>query len=186
VSLFLRRFLVLIALIMRLFSIETFAQEPLVEEYRVRIVTKEGNRFRGVLDEVTDSQLYVETRPQHWRRRIPLSAVRKVVIRRENKKTVLITGAVIGALIVGFISNESLRQNPARSPVAYGLTLAFASAGGATAGLILSSAIGNVSSRVIRPLDPANPEGSLRRQLEPFSVEYQQDLLNRLPDKTSK
>ncbi|WP_338874625.1 hypothetical protein WBJ53_03305 [Spirosoma sp. SC4-14] len=163
-----------------LVSIESFAQKPVIEQYRVRVITKTGQRLRGILDDVTESHLtvmysYVGTE------RVPLENVRKVVLRRANKKTVQITGAIVGGLLVGFIANQSLENSPARSPILHGLTVVFAAAGGATGGLILSSAIGNLTSRIIRPLDPANPDLSLRRQLEPFSIRYQQDLLNRLP-----
>jgi len=161
-------------------SVTLQAQQPVVDAYQVRVVTKGGNRARGILDEVTDRHLYIG-RAHRRGEQILLSDIRKVVIRRAGRKGELITGALIGGLAVGYLSNESLQKNQPRSPVWYGLTLAFATAGGAAGGLVLGSAISNLTSRVIRPLDPANPERSLFRQLEPFSVIYQQDVLNRLP-----
>jgi len=170
----------LLACLFLLVSTGLFAQKPVIEEYRVRVVTKTGYRLRGILDDVTASHLTVNYAYRQTER-VPLSNVRKVVLRRANKKTVQITGAVVGGLLVGFIANQALKDRPARSPVLQGLSITFAAAAGATAGLILSSAIGNLTSRVIRPLDPVNPDLSLQRQLEPFSIRYQQDLLNRLP-----
>ena len=93
----------------------------------------------------------------------------------------LITGAIVGALAIGYLANQSLLANPARSPIAHGLTVTFAAAGGAAAGLLLGSAVSRVNRKVVRPLDQGSPEASLVQQLEPFSLRYQQDILNRLP-----
>ncbi len=142
---------------------------------------KDGSRFRGLLVNITDSYLYLGN--EHHRRGspIPLDGIRKVVIHRQSKKNALISGAIIGGLLTGYLSNKSLQKNQPSTPVTYGLTLTFAAAGGAAAGLLVGSAIGNLTSRVIRPRDVNNPEISLYNQLEPFTTRYQQDLINRLP-----
>lgn len=93
----------------------------------------------------------------------------------------LITGAIVGALSIGYLANQSLVANPARSPVAHGLTVTFAAAGGAAVGLLLGSEVSRINRKVIRPLDRGSPEASLVQQLEPFTLRYQQDVLNRLP-----
>ena len=165
-----------------LLPIATFAQNPNVEIYQARVVMKGGERFRGTLADVTDEFIYLTNeRGRRYADRIPLTLVRKVVVRRQNKNNVLITGAIIGGLVTGYLSNESLQRNQTRSSITYGLTLTFAVAGGAAAGLLLSSAIGNITSKTIRPLGSVSPEINLFRQLEPFSIHYQQELFNRLP-----
>lgn len=158
------------------------AQPPKVEAYRARVVTQAGKRVRGTLDEITNGYLYVSSKHTGYQEEeIPLGEIRKVVIHRVNKKSALISGAVIGGLVTGFLSNESLQKSQTSSPITYGLTLTFAAAGGAAAGLVLGSAIGNLTSRIIRPRDRINPGLSLFYQLEPFTVRYQQNLINRLP-----
>jgi hypothetical protein len=167
-----------------LLPIGAIAQNPEIEVYQARVVMKTGSRFRGTLADVTDESIYLTNeRGRHYSDQIPLALVRKVVIRRLSKKNVLITGASIGGLVTGYLSYQSLQKNQTRSPVTYGLTLTFAIAGGAALGLLLSSTIGNITSKVIRPLDPISPETSLFRQLEPFSIRYQQELFNRLPQR---
>ncbi|WP_317165888.1 hypothetical protein [Spirosoma arboris] len=151
--------------------------------YQVKVVTKSAHRIRGILSEVTDSYLFLGNEKRSREGRIPLIDIRKVVIRRRSKKNAIISGAIIGGLATGFLATQSLQKNQASSPVTYGLTLTFAAASGAAAGLVVGSALGNLTSRVIRPADRNNPELSLFRQLEPFSWRYQQDLINRLPQK---
>lgn len=151
----------------------------------MRVITKGGNRFRGVLNDVTDDYLYIEPanpKPRQRYEYIPLAAVRKVVIRRSNKKAARLTGAILGGLVIGFVANESLKKYPVRSSVSYGVTLTAAAAAGAGAGLLLGSVMGNASNRVVRPLDPDNPEITLQRQLEPFSLRYQNEIINYRPN----
>ena len=93
----------------------------------------------------------------------------------------MITGAIIGGLAAGFASYNSLQRNQPSSAVSYGITLTFATAGGAAAGLLVGSMIGNLKKIVIRPAMFTDPERSLFRQLEPFTWRYQQDIINRLP-----
>lgn len=159
------------------------AQKPAVDVYRIQVTTKAEQHFRGILNDIDDTTLYIgrSARIYPLTKTIPLNAVRKVVIRRVNKKGAIITGAILGGLLTGYLSHQSLQKNQPNSPVTYGITLTFAAAGGAAAGLLVGSAAGSLSRRVIRPLSQTDPELSLFRQLEPFSVRYQQEFINRLP-----
>ncbi|MFD2937129.1 hypothetical protein [Spirosoma flavum] len=176
---FLLRCLCLTMLLILSIAGTLFAQKPAIDAYRIKVVTTRGHRFRGVLDDINDTYLYIihERNSPRQVETIPLDAIRKVVIRRNSKTTVNVTGAIVGGLIVSFLAEQSLQKNPTRSPVAHGVTLTFAAAGGAAGGLLLGSAIGNATSRVVRPYNNSN----LLRQLEPYSMRYQQDLINRLP-----
>ncbi|WP_020601475.1 hypothetical protein [Spirosoma spitsbergense] len=159
-----------------------WAQQPAVAGYHVKVKTSSGNYFSGLLQEVTSSYLYIGNDPYEPESRIPLDDVLKVVIRRQNKKNAVISGAVVGGLMLGFITNQSLQRVPPRSLFTYGLILTFAAAGGAAGGALAGSTLHNVStSRTIRP--PKNEDASLNlfRQLEPYSARYQQDFINRLP-----
>ncbi len=157
-------------------STPLFSQKLAIDAYYVRVITKEGERFRGILEDVDDSYLYLSTESQ-----IPLHSIRKVTLRRRNATSVLITGSLVGGLLVGYLAHQSLRKNGTRSAIAHGLTLTFAAAAGATGGLLVSSGINSITRKVIRPSDAANAALYLSRQLAPFSIAYQQDLMNRLP-----
>ncbi|GAB2514750.1 hypothetical protein [Spirosoma aerophilum] len=155
------------------------AQQPFETVYRIKVVTKSGERYRGLLSDITDSNVYLgKSLPGAV---IPLSDIQKVVLRRNSKKNALITGASIGGLVTGFAAFQSLKTNQARTLVTYGLTLTFAAASGAAAGMLVGSGIGNLKKIVIRPVAFANPEQSLFRQLEPFTTRYQEDVIKRLP-----
>ncbi|CAN5422681.1 hypothetical protein BH09BAC4_BH09BAC4_40920 [soil metagenome] len=174
-SLFPLRYLWLLLLLSALFPNRSIAQKPTFDTYRIRVVTKEGDRFRGPMDDIDNSYLYLRDE------RIPLARIRKVVIRSNTNKPMLVTGAIVGALAIGYLANQSLRTNQTRSPVAHGLTVTFAAAGGAAVGLLLGSAASRINHKVIRPVNQGSPETSLVRQLEPFTLRYQEDILNRLP-----
>ncbi|WP_245563737.1 hypothetical protein [Spirosoma luteum] len=159
-----------------------WAQQPAIAGYHVNVKTRSGNHFSGLLQEVTRSYLYIGNDHDEPESRIPLDDVLKVVIRRQNKKNAVISGAVVGGFILGFITNQSLQRVPPRSLSTYGLILTFAAAGGAAGGALAGSTIHNVTTgRTIRPPNNENASLSLFRQLEPFSAHYQQDFINRLP-----
>lgn len=164
-----------------LLAYSIMAQQPVENVYHIKVITKKGNHFRGVLWDVTASNLYVEHEQRSLSGRIPFANVHKIVLRRKSKKDAMITGAILGGLALGFVTHQSLQKNPTSSPIAYGLTLTFATAGGATAGLLVGSEIGNLKKIVIRPSAFTDPDQSLYRQLEPFSFRYQQDIINRIP-----
>ena len=157
-------------------STPLFSQKLAIDAYYVRVITKEGERFRGILEDVDDSYLYLSTES-----RIPLHSIRKVALRRKNKTSVLITGSLVGGLLVGYLAHQSLQKNGTRSAIAHGLTLTFAAAAGATGGLLVSSGINGITHKVVRPPDGTNAELYLARQLTPFSVTFQQNILNGLP-----
>ena len=161
------------------------AQKFSVETYKVRVVTQGGNRFRGVLDDVTDQYLYVEhahSMPHNRSAKIPLTLIRKVTIRYNRRKHTL-EGALVGGGVAGFFTIRSSKKNGFRSPVVYGLNLAVAVGGGAGIGALIGRKIGPISRKTIRPFGrtPDEAAESLRRQLTPFTYEYQNDVLNRVP-----
>jgi hypothetical protein len=142
---------------------------------------KTGDHVRGILSDITASSVYVYPEKRSARALVPLTDIRKIVLRRNSKRNALITGASIGGLLTGFAAHQSLQTNQARMALTYGLTLTFAAAGGAAAGLLVGSGIGNLKKIVIHPSTFINPEQSLFRQLEPFTARYQQDVIDRLP-----
>lgn len=156
------------------------AQSLDVTIYQVRVLTKEGRHYKGPLSDIDSSYLYI--RDRRWGNVVPLASIKKVVLRRESKKPVQLSGAIVGGLITGYLATKT----PYRSPSLHVVTVTFAAAGGAAAGLLLSSAISSfvVSRRVIRPLNPANPANSLFRQLEPFCERHQNNFIDRLPPET--
>ena len=170
----------LLTLIVSSITTESAAQSPAIEVYRIRVVTREGHRLRGTLNATDEAYLFVDSNDGSLDR-VPLASIRKVVIRRNSRKGAQLTGAVAGGLLTGYAAVRSLEKSPSSSPILYGVTVLFSAASGALAGVLTGSLIGNLSSRVIRPLDERQPEISLFRQLEPLTVDYQQNLMNRLP-----
>ncbi|GAB3950229.1 hypothetical protein GCM10028805_27820 [Spirosoma harenae] len=137
-----------------------------------------GEHIKGLLDNVTETELYLTNARGHLLGDpLPLNRIRKIVLRRNSRKSAVVTGAIIGGLAAGYASYRSLQRNQPSSAVGYGITLTFAAAGGAAGGLLVGAAVGNLTRRVIRPLDVANPEISLLRQLEPFSLRYQRSFI---------
>lgn len=164
-------------LITFLLSTSLFAQQPTVDPYSVRITTKEGYHLRGILTDVDSSYAYVG-----YGSPVALSTIRKITLRRKNKTPALITGAIVGGLLTGYLAQQSLQTNQVRSPVSYIFTIAFATTGGAAAGLLVGSGVHSFSRKVIRPIGVADPNLYLLRQLTPFSTSYQRGILNRLPN----
>ncbi|MEZ0538983.1 hypothetical protein [Fibrella arboris] len=154
----------------------TLAQQPTVEVYRVRITTVSGYHIRGILEAVDSLDVYVGNDY------IPLSMIRRIVIQRESKKSALIIGALIGAIASTYLANQGLKKNPARSTGVQIVNLGFSAVGGATVGLLTGSAIGNINARVIRPTGLSGSTISLYRELRPFSVQFQRDMINHLTD----
>ena len=157
----------------------TFAQKLTAEDYHATVVTRQGKRIRGVLDDVTVDKVYL-TGESATLRIVPLDMIRKVVVRRDNKRPAVRTGAIIGGLVFGFFTVEGLKKNPTSNPISAGLTLLLATGTGAAVGAGAGAIVGNVASRVVRPGTRDNQLDDLRRQLEPFSVRYQRDVLRRV------
>ncbi len=160
------------------------AQKLVAATYQVTVVTKTGERIKGILDEVTATDVYCGSGltydPAVTDQVVPLETIRKVRLRRTNKKRAVQAGAIVGAIAVGFLGVEGLKKNPASNPITYGATVVLASVGGAAAGLVVGSAVGSLSHRTIRPRDGENSLTNFRRQLEPFSMRYQNDVFNRI------
>ena len=160
-----------------------------IEVYKVKVVTKDGSRVRGTLDNVSETYVAIGDNDQAapWFRRsggkVPLSDVVKVVLRRHSKRKSTIQGGIIGGLITGFVVVQSTKKSGFRSPVLYGINLAMAVGGGAAVGAIVGHSVGSVSAKTIRPFRNGTVENvneSLRRQLDPFTYSYQNDVLNRV------
>lgn len=175
-------------LLVLLFSVGSLVavvgQSPAIELYRVKVVTVAGNRLRGILDDVSASELLIGD-DDHDRRlgeAVSLSSVRKVILKRNSRRKSAIQGAIIGGLVTGYLVVRSSKKNGFRSPVVYGINLVIATGGGVAAGAVLGYGIGPVSRRVIRPTgrDPDQAVENLRRQLDPFTYSYQNDVLNRI------
>ena len=161
------------------------AQKFSVETYKARVVTQGGNRFRGVLDDVADGYLYIDytnSRPHHRSEKILLVLIRKVTIRYNRRKSTL-EGAIVGGGLAGFFTIRSSKKNGFRSPIVYGLNLVIAVGGGAAIGALIGRNIGPLTRKTIQPFGqtPDEMAESLRRQLKPFTFEYQNDVLNRVP-----
>jgi hypothetical protein len=156
-----------------------------IENVRAHIITNGGNHLRGTLNDVSNEYLYVEPtgpRLSYRLERIPLSAIRKVVV-RFKRRTSTVEGAVVGGGLLAFITIRSSQRNPFRSPVLFGINLAASTAVGAAGGALLGSAIGPRTRKTIRPFGQTTEQSveQLRRQLEPFTYTYQSDILNRIP-----
>lgn len=172
---FLRRCWWLTLLIFLRLSTGLFAQEIIVDAYYARVTTVEGNHLSGLLTDVDSSHVYIGYGDQ-----IPLQVIRKVTLRRKNKTLALLTGAITGGLLTGYLAHQSLQTSQVRSSVSYGLTLMFAVVGGAAGGLLAGSGVHSLSRKVIRPPNTADADVYLLRQLTPFSISYQQRIINRL------
>ncbi|QJW88273.1 hypothetical protein HNV11_02215 [Spirosoma taeanense] len=161
------------------------AQKPSVEVYKVKVVMQGGPRLRGTLADVSETDVTINGEGTGWyqpTRNIPLSGVKKVVLRRRNRQRSPVQGAILGGLLLGYTVVRSSQKNGFRSPVLYGLNLTLAVAGGAGLGAVLGNHLGPNSRKVIRPRgrDGEQVSENLRRQLEPFTYAYQLDVLNRV------
>lgn len=160
------------------------AQKPSLDTYYVTVVTQSGTRMRGILVDVTANTLTYDPgtiySQNHYPREVALATIRKVILRRTSKRRAIQAGALVGALAFGFLSVESLKKNPASNSVTYSITVLVAAGGGAAVGLVAGSVVGNVSHRVIRPRNQENGLNDFYRQLEPFSVRYQNNVFNRV------
>lgn len=153
------------------------AQRFSVETYRITVTTGAGERIQGLLEDIDEANLYCDNTV------VPLSAIRKVRLRRLTERSRALNGAIAGGLVVAYATIQGLKKNPTRSPVTYGLTLGFATGAGAALGAVVSSLLGHLFHRNLRLKILAVPTDTdaLRRQLEPFSFRYQSDRLNQMP-----
>lgn len=162
-------------------SVPLHAQRETAQVYSVQVITQYGERFRGILYEVTDSLLYLREDPNALIEPrgsvIPLREVDRVILRKGVKRAPTLQGALIGAVGVGFLAFRSIQRSPLRSPVLTGLTFVTGVASGAGFGALLGSSLGRSPRRVVRArqaeLDPARLSDLLR----PFAYVNQ---LNRL------
>jgi hypothetical protein len=162
--------------------VPAMAQDQSVEFYDVRVSTQNGKHLRGVLYDVTERDILLNNQQSGMKYIIPLTLVRKVVVRFKRRKSTL-EGAIVGGGLLAFFTIRSSKENPFRSSVLYGVNLLAATAAGAAAGGLLGSAIGPQNRRTIRPFGQTRERiiESLRGQLEPFTFSHQSDVLNRVP-----
>ncbi len=170
-----KRLIILATLLFLMASVTCLrAQQPAVELFKARVVTTDGHRFRGTLLDVDSSFVYVGDND------VPLVMIRKLVIRRANKKRVQLVGVGLGAIAGGYLAYSGLKNRPPRSAGMYGVTVGFSAIGGSVVGLLGGSAIGNINSRVIRPSGRAKATIYLYREVKPFAQRYQQEMIDHL------
>lgn len=157
-----------------------------VELYTATVVAQDGHRLRGILAGVSTTEVFIGDQPDtrlDQCESVALSAVRKVVLRRTKHRRAAVRGAVVGGIGIGLLTLESSQKNGFRSPVVYGVTLASAVVGGALAGALVGNSIGPLFSKTIRPRPRSSPDETIRgisQELRPYSVDYQQTILDRL------
>ncbi len=162
------------------------AQSSSVELYRIKVVTVEGERWRGILNDVSNVDVLIGEDHQaspgfrYTESRIPLARIRKIILRRYSRRKSAIQGAILGGLAVGYVVVESTRRSQFRNPALYGLNLGLAIVGGGAAGALIGHSIGPITRKIIKPTgrDQGDTDENLRRQLLPFTYSYQNDVLN--------
>ncbi|MFN8353901.1 MAG: hypothetical protein U0Y10_05640 [Spirosomataceae bacterium] len=145
--------------------------------YHVKIVTTEAKRFSGYLFDVTDTDLVckeydVRRGMSTWSYTIPLTKVRKIIVRIENKNSAIWKGALVGGVTTGFLAAKSLEKYPTKSPILSGVTLTFSGLAGAGIGGVMGGMLAGFRRKVIRVTQPIeHPEG-LRFRLMPYTYLY--------------
>lgn len=157
-------------------------QNQSVETYEAKVNLLNGKRFYGRLYTVQEQDLYLDDKHSNKQYRLPLTLIRKVVIRFKRRRSTL-EGGVVGGSLLAFLAIRSARKNPFRSPALFGVNLLFATAAGAAAGALIGRNIGPQARKTIRPFGqtPDQIAESLRGQLDPFTYTRQSDVLNRVP-----
>ena len=147
--------------------------------YHTRVRTVDGQRLAGTLTEVTDTYLFIDGFS------VPLQDVRKIVMSRSDRGGGVWTGAIIGGIGVGYLTNRSLQNEGVSNSFLYGASLVMGTAAGAAVGAIVGNAVNKMSRAgrvVFRPKSGEEAVQSLARQLKPFSREYQEDLFDNAPN----
>ncbi len=171
---------------MVLLSSATTLRAQSAEVYTATVVTRDGHRTRGLLKEVNETDVIVgdyRDAPSGLDDIVALSDISKVVLRRTNQRRATVRGAVAGGIVVGLLTVESSQRNGFRSPVVYGVTLASALVGGALAGALAGNGIRSLFKKTVRPRSRNASDDSdrnLRRELEPYTLLYQQTILDRV------
>lgn len=178
------KYIVLSGLILLVSASAMLAQT--VEVYTATVVAQDGHRLRGILAGVSSTEVfisdYADARLDQCES-VALSTVRKVVLRRTNHRRATARGAVAGGVGIGLITLQSSQKNGFRSPVVYGVTLASAVVVGALVGALVGNGIKPLFSKTIRPRPRSSPDETVRgisQELRPYSVDYQQTILDRL------
>lgn len=161
------------------------AQDTKPQVYLVRVFTQTGERFRGVLYEVTDSLVYLRENPNELAEPfglvIPLAEIEKVVMRKDVKRAPALQGALVGGVGVGFLAVRTVLNRPFRSPVISVMSVLTAVAAGAGTGALVGSAVGRAPRRVVRARHGELDAGRLGGQLRPFAYRNQLDRVYGVP-----
>jgi hypothetical protein len=155
------------------------AQELPLDTYRINIITKAGNRYQGLLNDVTDSTVSYLTGKNNDVGSVNLADIDRVVLRRSNQKRLVRNSMLLGSLLFGFLTLNGLERNPTQSSTASAITLFWGTGTGTIlgggAGLLLASIL---HRRIVRPSPDADSQTMFRRQLEPLSIRYQTQFFN--------
>ena len=159
------------------------------DQYTINVVQTDGQRLRGFIGYLTDSTLQVYRDDDAWEYRgrdhgtVAFSDIKRVIIKRTSKRSSRIKGAIVGGVLAGFAVLTSHPRSQFRSQVITAVNVGLSVGVGVLTGTLAGHLIGNTARVVIRPVgtDPETIARSLRLQLEPFSYEYQQQLINKQP-----
>ncbi|RYF78281.1 MAG: hypothetical protein EOO39_01875 [Cytophagaceae bacterium] len=173
---------------------QSASDEPTtVTEYTIKVVLQNGKRCRGIVGKLTDQILDVENDPElllfpYSGEFVKLSDIKRAVIRPSHRRLPRIKGAVVGGLAGLYVGIVHAPLGTFRSPALFGVNLALVIGTGVAAGGLAGHLIGNTKRVVIRPVgnDPVTRERQMYRQLEPYSYESQQDILDRADQPTNK
>ena len=146
------------------------AQLPTPTPLRIKVVTRAGERYNGLLEAVTDS-LTVFTFAE--RKTLAFDEIRRVVVYRdwEKKRLGALEGAVVGSVGLGLLTYRSLQKNPPRTPVLYGLTLTVGVGAGGLVGALAGSGVHRLLHRVVRISNRTRNGARLRGRLLALSYE---------------
>lgn len=154
------------------------------EFYKIKVVLNDGQRLGSFINSMTDSTLTVSG-GDGWGNivggTVTFTDIKRVIIKRASKKKSRTKGAIAGGLITGLVVYNNAHQNQLRSPTISVVNATLTIAVGAGLGLLAGHLIGNTSRVVVRPVgtDPETIARSIRLQLEPFSYDYQQRLMQK-------
>ncbi|XWW48041.1 hypothetical protein JYG30_11615 [Fibrella sp. USSR17] len=157
-----------------------------VTVYTIKVVLQNGERCRGIVGALTDQILDVENDPElllfpYSGQLVKLSDIKRAVIRPSSRRLPRIKGAIVGGLAGLYAGLVHAPESTFRSPTLFGLNLVLIMGTGSAAGMLTGHLIGNTKRVVIRAVgnDPVTRARQLRLQLDPYSYESQQDMIDR-------
>ncbi|MBO0950550.1 hypothetical protein [Fibrella forsythiae] len=164
-----------------------------VTVYAIKVVLQNGERCRGTLGRLTDQILDVENDPElfffpYAGQLVKLSDIKRAVIRPSRRRSARIKGAIVGGLAGLYVGIVHAPLGTFRSSALFSVNLALVTGAGAAAGGLAGHLIGNTKRVVIHAAgsDPVTRERQMYLQLEPYSYENQQDMLDRAGQPANK